>query len=275
MIPKQIKDNFFTIGECLGSGSFGDVYKAKMQDGRDVAIKFERKIQKTRFLQNEIAVYRKLKGMVGFPKSIANGSTADHYFIAVELLGPSLMTFFKSHGESFGLSTVLKIGIQILDRLEILHTKNIVHGDLKPENVVVGYNDSSKLYLIDFGLSTEIENADELRVPFRIDSVRGTLKYMSVGAHQGIVAFQNDIESLGYLLVFLLSGKMPWDAEKLVKVCKNLDDKTIYGKTLALKNAIDEYLQSWPEPIQKFLRVSRNIGHLKRPNYNSLREILK
>lgn len=275
MIPTQIKNNFFTIGEKLGNGAFGDVYKAKMQGGKDVAIKFENKDKKSRYLQNEIEIYRKLKGLVGFPKSIANGSTANHYFIAVDLLGPSLLTLFKSHGKSFGLSTVLKIGVQILNRLEILHAKNIVHCDLKPENVVVGYNDSSNLYLIDYGFSTEIENADELREPVRINFVRGTLKFMSVGAHQGIVAFQNDIESLGYLLGFLISGKMPWDAENIVKKVTNFDQKTIYGKTLELKNSINEYSQSWPIPLQVFLTASRNIGYLERPDYNSLREVLK
>lgn len=55
-IPKQIKDNLFTVGERIGKGAFGDVYKAKMKDGKDVAIKFEDRHGNNRCLQNEVSV---------------------------------------------------------------------------------------------------------------------------------------------------------------------------------------------------------------------------
>lgn len=55
-IPKQIKNNLFTVGERVGKGAFGDVYKAKMKDGKDVAIKFEERKGNNGCLQNEISV---------------------------------------------------------------------------------------------------------------------------------------------------------------------------------------------------------------------------
>lgn len=55
-VPKQIKDNLFIIGERIGKGAFGEVYKAKMQDDKDVAIKFEDRKATTRYLAKEISV---------------------------------------------------------------------------------------------------------------------------------------------------------------------------------------------------------------------------
>lgn len=277
MIPKQIKDNLFVIGDKIGNGNFGDVYKAKFR-GQDVAIKFEKKTEPIKCLQREIEIYRKMKGVLGFPNSIGSGSTTHYNFLAVDLLGPSLMSIFKDRKRFFSLPTVLKIGVQILDRLESLHAKNIVHSDLKAENIVIGYNDPSTLYLIDFGLSTEIQNADTRQEPHQINAARGTLNYMSVGAHKGIISFKNDIDSLGYLLVFLNRAQLPWNTGMVDKQFKNSDKKDIkkiYSKTLEIKESIDDYSQSWPKAIQKFLTVSRNTGYLQRPNYSALRKILK
>lgn len=56
VVPKQIKNNLFTVGERIGKGSFGEVYKAKMKDGKEVAIKFEEQKENIRYLQDEILV---------------------------------------------------------------------------------------------------------------------------------------------------------------------------------------------------------------------------
>lgn len=70
-IPKTIKDGFFKIGTCIDSGGFGDVYQAKMKDGRDVAIKFELKSAESKFLLTaELEAFKELKGEEGFPKHI-------------------------------------------------------------------------------------------------------------------------------------------------------------------------------------------------------------
>lgn len=60
-IPKQIKNGFFTIGERIGKGSFGDVYNAEMNDGKKIAIKFEAKNAKKKCLEEEIEVMKKCR----------------------------------------------------------------------------------------------------------------------------------------------------------------------------------------------------------------------
>lgn len=155
-----------------------------------------------------------MKGKIGFANLIAHGKSSGYDFMAIEFLGPSLGTLHTAHGRSFGLSTVLKIGIKLLDRFQILHGENIVHCDLKPENVTIGHHDQTELYLIDFGLSKTIINADE---PLKINRIVGSFLYLSIGAHDGIVSFRNDIESLAYMLAFLFQGDLPWDAKALAQ----------------------------------------------------------
>lgn len=272
MIPTAIKKEgkvVFKIGQCLGTGGFGEVRKAMMIGRGEIAIKFQLKSKPYEVLAQEIKVLQSMSGTIGFPNSIGNGSTINHHFVAMQLLGGSLLKIYKDQHKFFGLTTVLKIGIQVLDRLEHLHAKNIVHGDLKPENIVLGLNDTSTLHLIDFGLSTEIPDADQRCVAFRTNKVRGTLKYMSINAHNAIVAFKNDIESLAYLLVFFNRSTLPWETE-----CTKKRSTETIERVVEMKKSIETYSKVWPVRLQRFLEASRAIGNCDRPDYNALRNIL-
>lgn len=69
------------------------------------------------------------------------------------------------------------IGVKLLDRLQELHAINIAHCDLKPENITIGFDDPSELYLIDFGLSKTIP--DEILEPLKIGHIVGTPNYIN------------------------------------------------------------------------------------------------
>lgn len=61
---------------------------------------------------------------------------------------------FQKCGKHFDLKTTVMIGLQIIDRLEYIHTMKFVHRDIKPENFLLGtYEKCGKIYIIDFGLS--------------------------------------------------------------------------------------------------------------------------
>lgn len=168
------------------------------------------------------------------------------------------------------------IGIKLLDRLEVLHGQNIVHCDLKPDNITIGKEDTTELYLIDFGLSQTITDADELLEPFKINHILGSFIFLSTSAHNGIVSFWNDIESLAYVLLYLLNGNVPWDAEYIKKNAKNFETKSILSAICDLKKTYNENaLQKLPAPIGSFLAATQNMSHMQRPNYGALRDILK
>jgi casein kinase 1 len=100
------------------------------------------------------------------------------------------------------------LGLQVVDRLEALHKIGYVHRDIKPDNLVIGFEERKKvIYLIDFGLAKRIE---ETRSEER-KKIMGSLGYMSCRAHEGKqTGVSDDIESLIYTMLFLLNGTLPW-----------------------------------------------------------------
>lgn len=72
----------------------------------------------------------------------------------MDLLSSSLEDLFDQHGKHLSLKTVLQIGEQMIERIEIVHEKHILHRDIKPDNFLMGVGKNAHLvYLVDFGLS--------------------------------------------------------------------------------------------------------------------------
>lgn len=205
-----------------------------------------------------------MKGKQGFAKISADGYSQGYNFIAMELLGPSIKTLFKNRGKGFTLSTVLKIGYDLVNLLEELHGENIVHGDIKPDNITIGLDNQTKLYLIDFGLAYTIGTTGSK--PEQIKYVVGTFDYLSLGAHQAIVSFKNDLQSLAIMMVHLLYNKLPW----------NTDRSNNYKKTFDLKKKFFYQPPSYlPREISSFIRAIGKMPDVDRPNYDLLRSITK
>ena len=75
------------------------------------------------------------------------------------LLGPNLDHLLKLCNTTFTLKTTMIIALQLLDRLEVLHNNGFIHGDLSPENCLMGLNgDSPFVFLTDFGRSKKYRN---------------------------------------------------------------------------------------------------------------------
>jgi len=89
---------------------------------------------------------------VGIPKLYAFGKN-DKYNILVEtLLAKSLSIILEENKKKIRLKDSLMIAIQIIERIEYLHSKLLIHRDIKPDNFLIGYDDPHIIYLIDFGL---------------------------------------------------------------------------------------------------------------------------
>lgn len=101
------------------------------------------------------------------------------------------------------------IGYQAMEILERVHDKFIVHRDLKPDNLMLK---DQELYLIDFGLAKRYVKSDGSHVRDTSGKLfRGTYTFSSVHTHSGgEYSRRCDLESLGYVLVFLIKGKLPW-----------------------------------------------------------------
>lgn len=160
--------NRFWIITKVDKGAHGQIMQARdLEDNKDVAIKFMPRDDKhkNKFIR-ELNVFKHLSKLepkpIGFPHLIYHGSTVYFNYYVMEMLGWSLKKIqTKAVENSLSLKHVLQIALQLIDRLETLHSWGLIHRDLKPANIVFGLDNpedtsqdnSNTLYLIDYGLT--------------------------------------------------------------------------------------------------------------------------
>ena len=109
---------------------------------------------------------------------------------------------------------VCSIGIQIIDRLEWIHSNNIIYRDIKPENFLLGINDPNVIYIIDFSLCKKYRSSKTGKhiLPKISPKFNGNFKFSSCNAIKGKESSRrDDIFSLGYMLIYLIKKELPWD----------------------------------------------------------------
>merc|ERR1712127_724488 len=164
----------------------------------------------------------------------------------MEYLGPNLDNLFEFCGRRFSLKTVLMITIQVLNRIEVFHNKGFIHRDIKPDNFLIGIdNKKSRIYMIDFGLSKKIISSGGVPIPYRNDkSFTGSYRYSSIRNHKGIEqSRRDDLESIGYMLIYFLSGRLPWQGLK----CSNKSKRKykILNKRFLWRNYVKKFLMNF------------------------------
>lgn len=150
----------------------------------------------------------------GFPRILSTMQDEEQFELLIEAQGKNLrLVMDEMKCGNFTKSTIMKIGIQVLDLLELLHDCHFVHGDLKFENLVFGQRDKNKIYLIDFGLATKIltdAGLHEERVNTKTFS--GNFLFASMNSCRGYSkSRRDDVESLIYMISYYISNKyLPW-----------------------------------------------------------------
>jgi serine/threonine protein kinase len=224
--------NRFIATTRIGKGSFGEIYKGEDKlTRRSVAIKLEPIKTRSPQLDVEARIYQLLSGGVGISSLYFFGMapSGQHQAMVIDLLSLSLEDILTSSPAPFSLKTVLMLVDQIISRLEWMHRRHFIHRDVKPDNFMVGTcGTSGQVFLIDFGLSKRFEDPrTQVHIPFVSGkNLTGTARYASVNAMRGFEqSRRDDMESLGYVLVYLLKGDLPWQGipartqkEKLEKI---------------------------------------------------------
>uniref|UniRef100_A0A6B2L6I2 non-specific serine/threonine protein kinase n=1 Tax=Arcella intermedia TaxID=1963864 RepID=A0A6B2L6I2_9EUKA len=270
------------VDSKIASGGFGSVYKGHhMETDEIVAIKTEKKKNKINYLDKEIVIYRAIGESEGFPRLRWTGRTKcpiegeddECMVMVIDFLGLSLSDLFYKNKKSFSLKTVLLLADQMIDRLETLHKRNVVHRDIKPGNFVMGTGgNASKVYLLDFGLAHLYRNSDNKHIPYD-DNVpfRGTHRYASINAHDKIEQTRrDDLESLGYVLIYFLKGSLPWQNQNVDRNKR----RVIIGE-LKKKTSIAEITCGLPSVFEEYLKVVRLLQFDDKPDYKRLKELFR
>ncbi|PSS17955.1 Casein kinase 1-like protein [Actinidia chinensis var. chinensis] len=275
-LPERVQvggSPLYKIERKLGKGGFGQVYVGRRISGGigavEVALKFEHRSSKgcNYGPPYEWQVYSTLGGSHGVPNVHYKGRQGDYYVMVMDMLGPSLWDVWNNKSHTMSIEMVACIAIEAISILEKLHSRGYVHGDVKPENFLLGppeTPDEKKLFLVDLGLATRWQDSSTgLHVEYdqRPDVFRGTVRYASVHAHLGrIGSRRDDLESLAYTLVFLLRGRLPWQGyqgeNKSFLVCKK-----------KMATSPETLCGFCPQPFRLFVENVVNLKFDEEPNY--------
>uniref|UniRef100_A0A3Q2Q4S6 Tau tubulin kinase 2a n=1 Tax=Fundulus heteroclitus TaxID=8078 RepID=A0A3Q2Q4S6_FUNHE len=193
-------------------------------------------------------------------------------YVVMELQGRNLADLRRSMPRgTFSISTTLRLGRQILEAIESIHSVGFLHRDIKPfqSNFAMGRFPSTcrTCYMLDFGLARQFTNScQEVRPPRPVAGFRGTVRYASVNAHKNKLqemGRHDDLWSLFYMLVEFLVGQLPW---------RKIKDKEHVGK---LKDTYDHrlMLKHLPAEFGVFLEHISSLDYYTKPDYQLLMSV--
>ena len=259
----------------LGEDSFGKIYSAvNVIDGENYAFKMESKEGGENLLESEAYFLCYLKGY-DIPSVKSYGFSGNYNIMVMELLGKSLEELFQECKKKLSLKTVCFLAQQMLDRMEFIHNKHIIHRDIKPDNFVMGLNNKCDIvYILDFGLAKKYRSSRTLQhIKFNINKkLTGTARYASINALRGCEqSRRDDLEAIGYVLMYFLRGSLPWQGLKVDR--KEDRYKKIYEKKK--ETSPEELCSGFPPELAEYVRYTRNLEFEQNPDYNYLRGLFR
>ncbi|KAM9556392.1 tau-tubulin kinase 2 isoform 2-T3 [Guaruba guarouba] len=253
----------------IGGGGFGEIYDAlDLLTRENVALKVESAQQPKQVLKMEVAVLKKLQGKDHVCRFIGCGRNDRFNYVVMQLQGRNLADLRRSQSRgTFTISTTLRLGKQILESIESIHSVGFLHRDIKPSNFAMGRFPSTcrKCYMLDFGLARQFTNScGDVRPPRAVAGFRGTVRYASINAHRNReMGRHDDLWSLFYMLVEFVVGQLPWRKIKDKEQVGSIKER--YEHRLMLKHL--------PQEFNVFLDHIANLDYFTKPDYQLLMSV--
>ena len=268
--------NKYKLIKKIGKGSYGIIYLCKdIASNEFFAAKLQNKNIYTNSLQNEYQIMKDIN-IDKIPNAKFYGENNLYNILIMQLLGKPLEDIFEKilHKQKMTIHSVCNIAIQIIDILEQIHNKNYIHRDIKPSNFLFGNNsfNNNIIYLIDFGLAKKYrESNNEEHYEIKEENkLIGTARFASINAMEGLSqSRRDDLESLGYMLIYFLKGKLPWQNFLI----KNKEERYNKIKQTKKEIAINELCSNCPKEIGQYITYVRKLKYDEEPNYNYLKNL--
>jgi serine/threonine protein kinase len=254
----------FEIRKHIGKGGYSDIYwGVDIETRRDVAIKIEFLDSAKHGILDEGRVLRAIQNSSYFPKLFDDGVTEDFRYLAISLMGASLLTIRKAlPNRRYTLHTALHLALEMINGIEAFHGLGFIHRDIKPSNFLLCSNSHQPVCLIDFGLSRSYVVDGSHIERSRNAGFIGTAKYASVHAHdEKQLSRRDDLISWFYSVVEMAQGSLPWPGSRN-------NEETIRCKEM-LKAS--ELCTNLPPGFRRIWKYLKQMQFDQKPNYAMIR----
>ena len=202
----------FVLGKELHRGGMASLFSAT-KEGIDLPILLkiprvgkDQPVESLIGFETELTILRSLKSPY-VPKYLGSGNMATRPYIAMEQVAGRPLEELIKEGKQFSIDEVIRIGTDLAQAVQSLHSQDAIHLDIKPDNVLI--DDEGKLTLIDFGLSHHSRFPDLLAEEMR--KGMGSAPYISPEQVAGVRSdYRSDIFSIGVIMYELLTGELPF-----------------------------------------------------------------
>ena len=215
----------FTLMDALGAGSMGTVYKAQSKtDNQWYAVKVlpRRSMWNVRIARRKVRAFEQCRHPSVVPFVDVGTSGGMHYLAWPYVEGETLDKFAQQRGK-FSAAEAARAGVQIAEGLDLCHHNGLIHGLLKPSNLMVGAD--NQMFILDFGIGCLLAETEGESLVDTMSTANSVTSGLDCASPESIMDPTNltptgDQYSLGCVLYWLLSGRFPFPdgsaAEKMM-----------------------------------------------------------